>query len=454
MKKWLSLCLCVACLLTVLSGCGGGATISDVQKAQKSELKTVSETIRGSLKDVFNGGNRKYHKEFPTIAEPEADVGASNLKRAKDVFMAIDTADSNTLYSPVSLEMALGLLSEGSSGETRDQILQFLGTKDYSKVAEALIEHAKDVTTEESDVDDSEPFSQVDVFDGYHTALNIANSLWVRDDYTLKSDFLGVAKKSYDATAQALDFSKPDEAAETVNAWCAVHTKGLIKGILRPDVITRDLALVLCNSVYFESGWWEPWDVREGTFTTSEGTEIVLSKFLYSTEDEYYEAGNAVAFGKRYVSGATFIGILPNEGVTLKEIDLESLLESKTTEFDVHASMPKLNYEFSCEDLANILASLGVDKMLSPDAHLDGLVNESNDIYVSDVLQKCKIELDENGTKAAAVTAMMMADNAVMLEEPTPVKEVHLNRPFYYMIMDGDTVLFIGAVNTVEGTPA
>ena len=452
MKKWLSLCLCMACLLSLLAGCGGEVTIQQPengQKATKSEVTKVADSLRGSRKEVLEDG----HKKFKADGDPDVKIdpsGLSNLERAKLVFSKIDSEDGNTLYSPLSLEMALGLLSEGATGETRAQILSFLGVGDagFSVTAEAIIAHAEEVTHE------AEEDPELTVFGDYSTALNIANSLWADKKYTLKHDFLRVAKDSYKATSETLDFSKPDESAQTVNNWCSETTKGLINKVLSPDMITEDLALILCNSVYFESGWWNPWDEGEGEFALSDGKKVAVPDFLYSTESTYYETDNAVAFGKGYVNGSTFIGILPDEDVSLADIDLDALLASKSTEYDVHASMPKLDYEYSNTDLVNILSSCGVVNMFSPVGELGGLVNESNDIYVSDVIQKCKVELDENGTKAAAVTAMMMADNAVMLEDPTPVKEVHLNRPFYYMIMDGDTVLFIGAVNTVEGTHA
>lgn len=461
MKRLLSLCLCMAIAAGLLSGCDG-ATISDVQSVQKAGAAVVSDSLRGSLKNAL----AEVHKKFPRpkdavdegrmkselydtykkFTKPIDGVteNMSNLERAKAVFLKMDIEDGNALYSPMSLEMALGLLSEGGSGETRDQILTFLGSQEgYAETAETVLKHADEITTSEPDGETD------DIFGGYKTALNIANSLWVSDRYSLKSDFLGVSNKSYDATSQTLNFGKPLEAVQTVNAWCADKTKGLIKGILTSDMITPDLALVLCNSVYFESGWWEPWNVRNGKFTNADGKVTELPDMLYSTESSYYETDNAIAFSKRYISGSTFVGILQNEGVGLADIDLDALIASKTDKYDVHASMPKLNYDYSYTELVRALSECGVVNAFTPDAQLDGLVNESADIYVSDVLQKCKIELDENGTKAAAVTAMIAKDNAVMVEESTPVKEVHLNRPFYYMIMDGDNVLFIGAVNEV-----
>ena len=156
------------------------------------------------------------------------------------------------------------------------------------------------------------------------------------------------------------------------------------------------------------------------------------------------------------MSGATFIGILPNEGVDIADIDLAALIASETTDYDVDISMPKLNYDFSSDAFIDSLKKFGITDIFVEGAKgLPNLVNESDDLFVSRIIQKCKIELDENGTKAAAVTAIAAMDSAAFVE-PRPIKEVHLDRPFYYLIVDDvdvpGTILFIGSVNTIDGS--
>lgn len=464
MRKVLCMVLCLACLLSMLAGCGSQTAVQSVGKVAKAEAGNVADKIRDELKDIdisqgFEKAGVELKPGFTKHPVKYGNVtidGVDYLERAKSVFMQLEHADQNSLYSPLSLEMALGLLSEGADGATRAQILEFLGTEDYSQIAKAVMQYADSITTSK-EADDAEPTDMEvaldSIYGGYNTALQIANSLWVGKRYSLQDAYLGVANDSYDAESASVDFADPIKACEIINAWCEEKTNGLIQNMLKPDSIDPMLALILCNSVYFESAWTEPWGVREGEFINGNGEVVTVDDMLFQTLDTYYETENAVAFGKRYISGATFIGILPDEGKSLADIDLSDLLSSKTYEYDVHASMPKLNYDFTCDRLIEILQSLGVVDAFTPEAVLTKLVNESNDMSVSKVLQKCKIELDENGTKAAAVTMVSVKDNAVMLEEPAPVKEVHLNRPFYYMIVDENVnqVLFIGAVNVVEG---
>lgn len=431
-------CVILACLLLMLTACTSGERHEEPKGDQLDNGRFdigVTEKPNASTEPVDSTDE----PASPTDVPVNPTV-MSTLRRAQMMLVRLKNGDTNVLYSPASLEMALGLLAEGAVDETRYEVLDYLGVDEYLVVARALIDSANDVNSI-----GSEAF-------GYHTALKIANSLWVNDEYSLNTDFQGVAQDFYGATAGNLNFRNPSDSASVINSWCDENTNGLIREIVKPDMIKPDLALILCNSLYFESGWYDKWAVLDGEFTNSDGTVTKLSDMLYSTEKLYYETDNAVAFGKRYVAGQTFIGILPNEDVAFEDIDLDALLDSRTTAYDVHASMPKLNYEYTTEGLVDDLRSFGVVDIFSEECRgLSALLSESDQLSVSEVLQKCKIELDENGTKAAAVTGMFVADNAAPAQ-PNPSKEVHLNRPFYYMIIDEQSaqVLFIGAVNTVE----
>lgn len=449
MKKGISLVLCAACLLSMLAGCAGAQReiVKDVKKGEKSLVETVGDKLANTLPEIDN-------KKLPNRGEepvmPQEVVnGENSVERAKAVFMQLDSDTENVLYSPVSLEMAFGLLSEGASDSAKAQILKYLGVEDYAPVAEALMAHS-DITNMEDDT-----AGGLEMMDsGYKTALNYANSLWVRDDHVLKDVFVKKAQESYRAVADAIDVSDPVGTCDKVNSWCDKATNGLISKIIDPSVITNELALILCNSVYFESAWYEPWDVSDGEFKNASGDVMKLSDMLYDTVGTYYETDNAVAFAKGYVSGAKFIGILTKEGVGIEDIDLTALLASETRDYDVHVSMPKLNYDFTGNNLVDILKAIGITEVFDRNAlALPGIVDEVGDLYVTDVVQKCKIELDENGTKAAAVTAIMAAMNALPMEPPE-FKEVHLNRPFYFMIVDDidvpGTILFMGAVNSIN----
>lgn len=175
----------------------------------------------------------------------------------------------------------------------------------------------------------------------------------------------------------------------------------------------------------------------------------MLSDMLaVSFENEY-----ATAFAKDYYNGFQFIGILPKaEGdFRISDLDLEGLLASSTREYDVKAIMPKLNFETTAgsDVMLPLLQAQGIRRAFSSQtAEFDKMIEMQDDevTFISDVIQKCKIELDENGTKAAAVTAIFCRTQA--MPKPKPVKEIYLDRPFAFLIYDStnDKIVFIGKV--------
>lgn len=246
----------------------------------------------------------------------------------------------------------------------------------------------------------------------------------------------------------SLDFSNKTGTCKKINGWCDKNTEGLIKKIITPDMINEDTGLCLTNSLYFESGWADgEWNVmdQEENFGNNEKTI-----YMTNEADSYYENDQATAFGKRYASGLSFVGILPKENndFTLEDLDIQGLPQS-TPEYDkVNAKIPKLNFETTAT-LTDMLKELGLENIFSDNANFSGISNTPT--RVNSILQKTKLELDENGTKAAAVTAIM-TEAMAMSPNNQVVKEVELTRPFAFAIYDNvnDEMLFMGKVVTVE----
>lgn len=164
--------------------------------------------------------------------------------------------------------------------------------------------------------------------------------------------------------------------------------------------------------------------------------------------DQYYENDQATAFARSYINGLQFIGILPKEDgdFTLEDLDIPGLLESKPDYASVNARMPKLDYTTSVE-LTDILSGLGLEQIFSNTADFSGISDVPT--FVSSIIQKTNLQLDENGTKAAAVTAAMIECMSALSEEEP--KEVNLNRPFVFLIYDAEVEepLFVGKVVTM-----
>lgn len=403
------------------------------------------------IKGIFVKASGEYHEGSPfglegarhnLVPHHHVDMRAFkntvgvSLERAKAMFVDMDKPDCNVLYSPLSLEMALGLLSEGAAGETRRELCEWLKYDEYSQFVRAMLDRADEFT------------KTSETLNGYKIAMHIANSIWLNRRYTLRGEFHRVATHAYRAAAETMNFAKPDAVATAINMWCAEKTANMINEIISAESIYDNRALILCNALYFESGWKSPWQVYPGKFTNAAGEVVELQDMMYDTASIYYEVYNAKAFGKAYTDGVRFIGILPDEGFKLADIDLTQLIESETYHYEVDVAMPKFSYDYTCSDLIESLKRQGVSRIFSDKSELSGLVKESDYIGVSEIIQKCRIELDENGTKAAAVTAVGCDDFGGAMFE---FKKVHLDRPFYYLILDerAKQVLFIGSINDI-----
>ena len=362
-----------------------------------------------------------------------------------------ENAGGNILVSPMSLNLALGLAAEGASGKTAEEMYGYLGGSDYGNFAKQYMDYA-DSLTREADAE------QGGYQGKYSFQYSIANSVWVNSNRTLTEEYKNAAQDRFRAEVDSLDFlGNPSQAVNRINSWCEDKTKGMIPRILTDDSVSGDPAAILVNTVYFESPWREVWKLEQHKFQALSG-KTTGQEMLKDTLSDYYENKYATAFGKAYFNGFEFIGILPKaEGdFRISDLDLQSLLESKETKYDVKALMPKLDYESATSpgEIVGLLRAQGLQLPFdSVNAEFDRMLEmgQGENLYIDDILQKCKIELDEDGTRAAAVTALIMQLN-MAVTEPKEVKEVYLDRPFAFLIYDSikEEIVFVGKVTEIK----
>ena len=350
--------------------------------------------------------------------------------------LSAEAFGKNIMFSPTSLNFALGMIAEGAKGETKEILDDYLGTNDFAAYAKEYLDKIKAYNTEDESY-------------GYQSKVKIADAVWVDNGLTLQEKFKNTVSDSFGAEVEAVDFSAAEKTCDVINSWCDKNTEGLIPKIITPDLINDNTGLCLTNSLYFESGWsGEPWNVSdtEESFGKKEKT-----KYMTCTGDRYYENDKATAFGRDYANGLSFIGILPNDegDFNLEDLDIGGLLKSNPEYDEVDCKMPKLNFETSTV-LNDMLSSLGLDNLFSSNADFSGIADQN--VNVDTILQKTKLELDENGTKAAAVTAVTMECMSAAVEDEPIIKTVELTRPFAFLIYDrnNDEVLFIGKVMSVS----
>lgn len=350
--------------------------------------------------------------------------------------LSAEASGKNIMFSPTSLNFALGMIAEGAKGETKEILDDYLGTNDFAAYAKEYLDKIKAYNTEDESY-------------GYQSKVKIADAVWVDNGLTLQEKFKNTVSDSFWAEVEAVDFSAAEKTCDVINSWCDKNTEGLIPKIITPDLINDNTGLCLTNSLYFESGWsGEPWNVSdtEESFGKKEKT-----KYMTCTGDRYYENDKATAFGRDYANGLSFIGILPNDegDFNLEDLDIGGLLKSNPEYDEVDCKMPKLNFETSTV-LNDMLSSLGLDNLFSSNADFSGITDQN--VNVDTILQKTKLELDENGTKAAAVTAVTMECMSAAVEKEPIIKTVELTRPFAFLIYDrsNDEILFIGKVISIS----
>ena len=350
--------------------------------------------------------------------------------------LSAEASGKNIMFSPTSLNFALGMIAEGAKGETKEILDDYLGTNDFAAYAKEYLDKIKAYNTEDESY-------------GYQSKVKIADAVWVDNGLTLQEKFKNTVSNSFGAEVKAVDFSATEETCDIINSWCDKNTEGLIPKIITSDLINDNTGLCLTNSLYFESGWsGEPWNVSD---TEENFGKIEKTKYMTCTGDQYYENDKSTAFGRDYANGLSFIGILPNDegDFTLEDLDISGLLKSNPEYDAVDCKMPKLNFETSTV-LNDMLSNLGLDNIFSSNADFSGIADQN--VNVDTILQKTKLELDENGTKAAAVTAVTMECMSAAVEDEPIIKTVELTRPFAFLIYDrsNDEILFIGKVTSIS----
>ena len=403
-------------------------------------------TIALSLTACSQGNSEDLMKGVPAKAVdvlPDMDAGAA---AAADfgvrLFQNSMEEGKNTLISPLSVLYALAMTANGADGETLAQMEQVLGMdvenlNSYMLAYMDLLPEAKDYK------------------------MSLANSIWFKDDpnFIVEQSFLQTNADYYGAGAYKAAF---DEGTRNdINNWVKEHTDGMIPEIL--DKIPDEAVMYLVNALAFDAKWadeYEEHQIREGRFTLEDGTRQDVD-MMHSEEYTYLEDDMATGFIKYYKDKRyAFVAMLPNEGVSVSQY-VESLtgdhlrdLLTSSQDVTVFVSIPKFETEYGIE-MSEVLQEMGMtdafDWRVADFSRLGTYNVDGMNICINRVLHKTFISVTEQGTRAGAATAVeMVAEGAMEIVE---FKEVILDRPFVYLLIDCETNLpfFIGTMMDVEG---
>jgi len=288
--------------------------------------------------------------------------------------------------------------------------------------------------------------------------LHLANSIWFSEHqrFTVNKQFLQTNADYYGADIYKAPFD--DQTCKDINAWVNSKTNGMIPEIL--DRIPDTALMYLVNGLAFEAEWSEIYNedqVRNGKFTKEDGTKQDVT-FMYATQGYYLADELATGFMKHYSGGKyAFVALLPNKGVSVSDYiaslsgeSLQKLLSNPKPD-TVETAIPKFETGYDAE-MSAVLKSMGMlDAFDGVKANFTGLgISAAGNIYIGRVLHKTFISVGEKGTKAGAATVVEMLDKGVSI--PMLSKEVILDRPFVYMLVDCENNIpfFIGTMMDVE----
>ena len=402
------------------------------KKANKLSTKKLTCTVK-VVKEVSRPSKIAISDQFAKQVAATS-IKLTQLDAAKPV-----QDKKNVLISPESVLTAMAMVINGANGDTLNEMQKSLygdiSVADFNKNMSAY----NDFLVLSKDVQ-----------------FHMANSIWMRDGVNIKKDFLDTNEKYYHSQAYSEPFNT--DTVGKINQWVKKNTKDMIPGLI--DQISKESVMYLINALAFEGRWstqYSSYQVKKDTFTDANGKKQTVN-MLNSTEYSYLKDKNATGVMKNYEGGTyAVVGLLPNEGVSvsdyLKDMTGESFVKLlRSEEYQrVLTKIPEFSYDYST-NMVDTMKAMGITKAFTKGADFSrmGTTKEGFTFYIDEILHKTHIELDRFGTKAAAVTSITMkAGSAPADDKP---KEVYLNRPFIYAIVETSTNLpiFMGVVNQVS----
>lgn len=339
---------------------------------------------------------------------------------------------SDLFLSPMSITMLSSMIANGAEGETYAEIVKTLGMEGFS--LDQVNDYYAKMTGALAKADPSSAFS-------------LANSIWGAKDLPLKKSFKTVIDKTFDADAYTVDFSS-QSTLKKVNDWCSAKTSGLIPKML--DELDSRTRVLLINALYFQGAWEIPFpkaNTKTDSFTTLTGakTDMPFMNLKASLACHQDEAVSVVRmpYGNRAFE---MDAIVPSGDFAafMASLDMEKISTWLIpTHYCVDLKFPKFTADYDTdEQLPAIMQTLGMSRVFSKDfAELGGISEKP--LYVSNMRQKARVEVDEEGTRAAAVTLAEMRATSIRHQEPAVM---NFDRPFLYLIRENSTgaILFMG----------
>ena len=365
------------------------------------------------------------------------NLAGSNTAFALDLYAQLKIADGNLFFSPYSISTCLAMTYAGARGNTATQMAQTLRfAKNQNQLAVSFGQLQKQLNDEQT----KQSFE-----------LNIANGIWAQKEHPFLPAYLSVARDQYRANLQQADFRTHAEAARVaINDWVSDQTKGKISNLIQTGLLSPATRLVLVNAIYFKGRWASEFDKHntiKSPFSVAPAQKLEVPFMSITADFKYAEVDGLQVLELPYVGNdLAMVILLPVKTDGLKTVagQLASLdrwlAQAREQKVEVFLPKFKLAAQFS---LAKNLTAMGMSDAFSPQADFSGMDGE-RDLYISAVVHKAFVEVNEAGTEAAAATGVVMRSMAIMRPRPTPV--FRADHPFIFLIRDtrSGSILFLG----------
>ncbi|MBL8798361.1 MAG: serpin family protein, partial [Planctomycetia bacterium] len=381
-------------------------------------------------------------KVFQNVSLDSAQVKADraalvqgNNQFAFDLYGRLRQEKGNLFLSPYSISTALGMTSAGARKDSLTQMEKTLRFPvEQTRLHPAFGALLRDTKAGK----------------GYQ--LSVANALWCQVNYPFHDDFLKVNETYYGGKPTGLEFRKTEEARQTINTWVEKQTQDKIKELLKPNVLDADTRLVLTNAIYFKGDWADKFDkklTQDQPFLTS-SAKVPVPLMRRNGDYKYLDGGSFQALELPYANKElSMLVFLPKKVDGLAEFEQTLSAEKLQTwqgqmrQREVRVFLPrfKMTAEFK---LNNVLQALGMSDVFDKGrSNLSGITN-AEQLYITAAIHKAFVDVNEEGTEAAAATAVLIAPTSAPLVQPPP--EFRADHPFFFVIRDNrsGSILFAG----------
>lgn len=365
-------------------------------------------------------------------AESIGEVVSANNRFAFELYSEYSIEKSNLFFSPYSISSALAMTYEGARGKTADEM--------------AAVFHfpREDITRKSGFAAVINSINKP----GKDYKLSAANALWAQEDYKFLPEYIEAVDQYYTGKVTNMDFSKSEESRKIINKWVEDNTNNKIRDLLTPGIITPETRLVLTNAVYFKGDWLYQFDKKRTSvtdFKVSEEETVKIPMMSIQKEFMYAETEDLQIISIPYKGeDLSMVILLPKNNISLVEeyLDSEKYLElvGMMKKQKVSLFMPKFKLEAKYP-LGETLAEMGMPSAFG-DADFSGM-EESRSFVISDVIHQAYVDVNEEGTEAAAATAVAIKTTSAMM-----TTTFMADHPFIFTIQDNVTgaILFLGKV--------